>query len=69
MFDNTTAAKRMLKKNALIEALSIAEKKGDTWKKKQIEGKLACLESKWHPNILWNSSIQGVYKKNKDGVK
>lgn len=62
MFDNTIAAKRMLKKNALIEALSIADKEGNEWKKRQIEGKIACFERKYHPNIFWDSMKHGTYK-------
>lgn len=66
MFDNTLAAKRMLKKNSLIEALSLAEKENNEWKKRQIEGKIACFERKCRHNIFWNTTEKGTYKKDGD---
>lgn len=65
MFDNTIAAKRMLKKNALIGALSKAKADNKEWKVKQIEGKMACFERKNYPKVLWDSS-NGTYRKPKE---
>lgn len=65
MFENTGAYKRILKKQALLDALAKANEAGNIWKARQLEGKIACFDRKYYPNIFWNSNY-GTYKKSQD---
>ena len=36
------------------------------WERNQLESKLYTLRKKYKPNVLWNSSEKGTYKKTKE---
>lgn len=65
MFGNTIIHKRMMKKEALLQALEKAKEKGSDWEIKQAESKLALLERKNYPKTIWDSP-KGTYKKTKE---
>ena len=63
MFES--AAKTILKKNKLIEALENEKAKDNPsdWKIRQLEGKLAMFNAKYYPNVV--HSGKGTYRKSK----
>lgn len=63
MFGNNIAEKRLLKRKALMDALEEAKKENIEWKIKQLESKLYLFNSKYYPNIFWNSAEKGIYRK------
>ena len=65
MFENTIAYKRIMKRKLLTEAVEKAKEEGIDWKIRQSEGKLACFDRKYYPNILWDST-KGTYRKPKE---
>lgn len=65
MFENTNTHKRMMKKEVLLQAVEKAREEGIDWKIRQLEGKLACLNRKYYPNKVWDSS-NGTYRKSKE---
>lgn len=68
MFENNRAEVKLLKKQKIMDAIDIAKKEGKEWKVKQLESKLYIFNKKNYPNILWNSSEKGTYKKPKKEV-
>ena len=62
MFENTIAYKRIMKRKLLAESVEKAKEEGIDWKIRQSEGKLACFDRKYYPNILWDST-KGTYRK------
>lgn len=62
MIENTIAYRRVLKKKNLLDALAKANEEGNEWKIKQLEGKIACFDRKYYPNVVWDSS-KGTYRK------
>ena len=65
MFENTVAYRRVMKKKALMDALEKAKEENNEWKIRQLEGKIACFDRKYYPNVLWDSS-KGTYRKPKE---
>lgn len=65
MFENTNIHKRIMKKEALLQAVEKAREEGVDWKIRQAESKLAIFEKKNYPNIVWDSA-KGTYNKNKE---
>ena len=47
-----------------MDALEKAKKENNEWKIRQLEGKIACFDRKYYPNVLWDSS-KGTYRKPK----
>ncbi len=67
MFENNIVSKRVLKKKQILDDLAKASEEKKDWKVKQLEGKLACLERKCYPKVVWESAKQGKYEKRKRG--
>ena len=65
MFENTVAYRRVMKKKALMDALEKAKEENNEWKIRRLEGKIACFDRKYYPNVLWDSS-KGTYRKPKE---
>lgn len=65
MFEKTRAYKHTLKKNQLLNDLSKAKEDNNVWKINQLEGKIYCFNRKYYPNIFWDSSLKGTYRKSK----
>ena len=65
MFENTVTYRRVMKKKALMDALEKAKKENNEWKIRRLEGKIACFDRKYYPNVLWDSS-KGTYRKPKE---
>lgn len=65
MFENTVAYRRVMKKKALMDALEKAKEENNEWKIRQLEGKIACFDRKYYPNVLWDSS-KGTHRKPKE---
>ena len=65
MFENTVTYIRVMKKKALMDALEKAKEENNEWKIRQLEGKIACFDRKYYPNVLWDSS-KGTYHKPKE---
>lgn len=65
MFENTVAYRRVMKKKTLMDALEKAKEENNEWKIRQLEGKIACFDRKYYPNVLWDSS-KGTYRKPKE---
>ena len=65
MFENTVTYRRVMKKKALMDTLEKAKEENNEWKIRQLEGKIACFDRKYYPNVLWDSS-KGTYRKPKE---
>ena len=65
MFENTVAYRRVMKKKGLMDALEKAKEENNEWKIRQLEGKIACFDRKYYPNVLWDS-YNGTYRKTKE---
>ena len=65
MFENTVTYRRVMKKKALMDALEKAKEENNEWKIRQLEGKIACFDRKYYPNVLCDSS-KGTYRKPKE---
>lgn len=65
MFENTVTYRRVMKKKALMDALEKAKEENNEWKIRQLEGKIACFDRKYYPNVLWDNS-KGTYRKPKE---
>ena len=65
MFENTVTYRRVMKKKTFMDALEKAKKENNEWKIRQLEGKIACFDRKYYPNVLWDSS-KGIYRKPKE---
>ena len=66
MFENNETEKRLLKRQAIMDKLEKAKEEGISWKVNQLETKLYEFNKKHYPNIMWDSSKIGTYKKSKE---
>lgn len=66
MFENNIVQKRLMKRQSYMNALEKAKEEGNEWKVRQLEGKIYEFNRKHYPNIFWNSSEKGTYRKPKE---
>ena len=63
MFGNNIVQRRLMKRKLYTDELEQAQKDGNDWKARQLEGKIYDFNRKHYPNIFWNSAEKGTYKK------
>lgn len=66
MFGNNIVQKRLLKRKKMMDDLEQAKKDGLDWKVRQLESKLYMFNKKYYPDVFWNSTEKGTYKKPKE---
>lgn len=66
MFENNETQRRLLKRKAIMDELEQAKKDGNTWKANQLETKLYEFNRRFYPNVVWDSSEKGTYRKSKE---
>lgn len=52
--------RKLVRKNELIKEI---KKSKNSWKKRQLEGKLFEINNKYFPKVFWNSIENGTYKR------
>ena len=65
MFENNIIQRRLMKRKSYMDELEKAKEDGKDWKVRQLEGKIYEFNTKYYPNIFWNSSEKGTYIKEK----